>query len=335
MVNLVAVQAELYLKDYASFESFRHRIMDLTSQAVSDLPELPTLLTFPEAIGFPLLITLGNREAYKHAKVGAAVWSLARHTWRKLLRTAWQYRAPSLRAFYAHRSLAAFKVYHDTFAEAARTFGVTIVAGSSFLPHIEQEVIRGLHISNTKVHNTAFTFAPTGTLLGRTPKLYLNPGLESHIGLSRGQFADLNAIKTPVGTLGVAICLDGFYSSVLDYLDGLGAQIVVQPSANHAPWGRPWPGSSELSEGEAWLTHGLRAQVQNRLHVQVGLNPMLVGEVWELQPRGRSSIVVNSRFFPDARLEGYTGLLALASTDNQEELLKTTLNLRTPVAGMM
>ena len=335
MVNLVAVQAELYLEHYASHEAFRKKFLTLTEEAVSGLPDVATLVAFPEAIGFPLLLTLDNTAALSHKKVGSTALDLARRNWQQLLGAAWYYRTPSLKAFYALRSLEAFKVYHDVFSEAARTFGVTIVAGSSFLPHVEKEATRGLHIADTGVRNVAFTFAPTGTLLGRTPKLYLNPGLESRVGLSCGLLGDLHAMQTPVGKLGVAICLDGFYGSVLDHLDGLGAQIVVQPSANHAPWERAWPGDSKLSEGEAWLTHGLRAQLQNRLHVQVGVNPMLVGDVWDLQPRGRSSIVVNGRYFPNRVLEGFAGVVALAETDDSEEIVKATLALKKPVAEVM
>lgn len=331
----MAVQAELYLSDYLSVQSFRQKILALTEEAVSGLPEIPTVVAFPEAVGFPLLLTLNNPDVSRHANVTSAVWALARRSWRELLGAVRRYRTPSIQAFYAARSLAAFKAYRDVFSEAAQTFGVTLVAGSSFLPRIEQEALRGLHVADTRVYNTAFTFAPTGTLLGRSPKLHLNPGLESRIGLSRGTPSDLQAIQTPVGTLGVAICLDAFYSSVIERLDALGVQIVVQPSANHASWERPWPGDRALSEGEAWLAYGLRAGLQDRLHLQVGLNPMLVGEVWDLRPRGRSSIVVNERYFPDTHLEGQPGVLALAGTHDREAWVRATLTLKKDVVNAL
>ena len=56
MVNLVAVQPEVSLENYKTASSFRQKIMGLCEQAVSGLPKHPTLVAFPELIGFPLLL---------------------------------------------------------------------------------------------------------------------------------------------------------------------------------------------------------------------------------------------------------------------------------------
>ncbi|HEX7022415.1 MAG TPA: hypothetical protein VF171_06120, partial [Trueperaceae bacterium] len=145
-------------------------------------------------------------------------------------------------------------------------------------------------------------------------------------GLSRGPADDVRAFLTPVGSVGVAVCLDGFYRSVLDRLDGEGAQVVVQPSANHASWERPWPADGRLREGEAWLQRGLRAQIQDRLSIRYGVNPMMVGDLWDLQARGRSSLVGNRRYVR-AACEGYAGVLALARTSDQEEVVRARVSL--------
>ena len=330
-INLVAVQAEMYLEHYQSAETFRQKILTLTEEAVAGLPEVPTLVAFPEMIGFPLLLGL---DAYSTTKDAADVFGaaslLARSRWREVLSAAWRNHTLSLKTLYLWRAVPAYRAYHDAFAEAARTHQVTVVAGSSFLPHLENEVKRGLHVADKQVHNTAFTFGPTGTVLGRTHKVYLNPGAETGSGLARGRLGDLHAIETPVGKVGVALCLDGFYSSVIDRLDGLGAHVVVQPSANHAPWERPWPGDPALSEGEAWLRHGLRAGLQDRLNLRYGVNPMLVGDLWDLSARGRSSLVANRRFVPETELDGYPGLLALAETPDRETFVRATVALEPP-----
>ena len=318
----------MYLEHYRSAKTFRQKILTLTEKAIAGLPEVPTLVAFPEAIGFPLLLTLDGFETTKDAaSVSNAAFALARVRWRGVLAAAWRYRTFSLSTLYLWRALPAYRAYHDAFAEAARTYRVTIVAGSSFLPHLENEAVRGLHVADKRVYNTAFTFGETGTLLGRTHKVYLNPGAESSSGLQRGRLDDLYAQETPVGRVGVALCLDGFYSSVIERFDGLGAQIIVQPSANHASWERPWPGDASLSEGAAWLRYGLRALVQDRLHLRYGVNPMLVGDVWDLAARGRSSLVANCRFVPEAVLDGHPGLLALAETAERETFVRATVAL--------
>ena len=310
---------------YVSAEAFRTKIMLLAEEAVAEAKGLPTLLAFPELIGFPLLIALENPAALQAKTVAGAALDWARRAWPELLGTVWRRRVFGPQSFFLARALPAWRVYKETFAEAARTFGVTINAGSSFLPHIEEEAMRGTHIADGHVYNTSFTFGPTGTLLRPTRKCYLTSGAEMRSGLSRARVNDFAPVHTPVGRLGVAICLDAFYSSVLAQLDGMGTQIVVQPSANAALWDRRWPGDTNLSEGEAWLTYGLRAGVQNRLHICYGVNPMLVADLWDLSFRGRSSIVANTRFQPGAEMEDRPGLVAIAPTAEREAWVRASV----------
>ena len=212
-------------------------------------------------------------------------------SWPKMLSSAWQHKYLGLSLIYLPSALEAYRVYTSAFSEAAKTFGVTIVAGSSLLPYISYEPSLGLHIANPRVHNTSFIFNPKGYLLGQSQKVHLTPGLESNMGLSRGRLQDLQVIHTPVGKVGVAICLDAFHDSVIGHLDGLGAEIIVQPSANNAPWTRPWPKDSTLTEGEAWFRYGLTETLASTQNIRYGVNPMLIADLWELRFEGLSSII--------------------------------------------
>jgi predicted amidohydrolase len=320
MINLVAVQAEMALEHYLSEATFQQKIFSLMEQATAALPEGPTLVAFPEIIGLPLILTLGATQQ-EITSLPAAVRRLLRRRWQRVISV----RSPSVfRRLYAVNAVSAFDVYTRVFASASRTFGVTIVAGSIFLPTVDQEAARSLHIADYRPYNTAFTFAPTGRVLGRSHKIHLTPGLESQIGLSRGTLPELPVMYTPAGRVGVAICLDAFYTSVVDHLDGQGAQIVVQPSANHAPWSRPWPHETALTEGEAWLRYGLRQQLQARQNLHYGINPMLIGDLWGLVAEGRSSIVANTAYYP-VTTEGYAGLVAIAPNAASEEVVRVTL----------
>ena len=310
--------------DYVRADTFRAKALHLCEEAVAGLPAAPTLVAFPELIGLPLLLALGNERGAQAKSIFEAVSGLLRDDWRGLLRSVRRERSLDPRVLYAWRGTAAYAQYHDVFAEAARAFGVTVVAGSSFLPSAELEVTRGVHVVGRRAYNTSLTFGPTGTLLGQTRKCYLMPA-EARAGLSRARASELPITDTPVGKLGVAICLDAYYHTVMAHLDGGGARVVVQPSANDAPWERPWPADPSRSEGEAWLEHGLRASVQNRLNIRLGVNPMLVGELWELAPRGRSSIVANRRYYPGVTTEGYEGVLALAQTADQQAFVRATV----------
>lgn len=320
--QLVAVQAKMSLDHYRDAAAFRRKVLELTEEAILGLDRLPTLIAFPEAIGFPLLLTLsGNPNILRSRRLTQAITALGRGELASAVRTMAARRIGPLRALYHLRAKDAFVAYAGAFAEAARFARATIVGGTIFLPQIELEASRGLHVAADVVRNTAFTFAPSGLLLDRTHKRYLTAGLESRVGLVGSDAAAVHTFTAPVGKVGIAICLDGFYGSTFERLDGLEATVVVQPSANFAKWSRPWPADSNLCEGDAWFARGLRSQIQDRMHIRVGVNPMLVAELWDLEAEGRSSIVVNHRF-QDAAVEGLDGMLAVASSCDRQEVVR-------------
>lgn len=324
-VHLIAVQAELRLPNYRSPEAFAAWVLELSRQAVAGLDDAPKLLAFPETVGLPLLLTPHYTEVSRRSRSGAAL-AVLRREWRGVVRAAVTHHVFGPQAFFVARALGAYQAYVGAFSEAAQQTGATIVAGSHFLPHLEHEASRGLHVADGRVQNVSYTFSPTGTVLGRSAKRYLTPGLESRLGLTRAVPENVRVLETPAGRVGVALCLDGFYSSVLETLDGLGAQVVVQPSANYAPWTRRWPPDNAYSEGEAWLSLGLRQGVRGRQNIRYGVNPMLVGGMFGLQAEGRTSIVANP-LYADAETEGYGGVLALAGTCDREEIVRRTITL--------
>lgn len=321
-MNLVAVQADMKLTDYESAEHFRKKIMHLSEKALDGLPDAPTLLAFPELIGLPLLLSLGYFEnVSRQTSIRGAMLSYLKTAWRQIWQAAWKHKQFGLAALYLPQAVPAYLAYKDAFTEAAKAHAVYMIAGSIFLPPIEEEASRGIHVAKGQVFNTSFSVSPGGNLLGRSQKVYLTQGAESGAGLSRGKLSDLQPINTALGKVGVAICLDAFYSSVIEQFDGLGTEIIVQPSANHADWQRPWPPDPKLTEGEAWLNYGLLKAVQGREHIRLGLNPMMVGKVWDLEASGRSSLVYNPKFYPSLKTER-PGLAAIADSAHEEAFVR-------------
>ncbi|MEX2502836.1 MAG: nitrilase-related carbon-nitrogen hydrolase, partial [Trueperaceae bacterium] len=175
-----------------------------------------------------------------------------------------------------------------------------------------------------RARNRALTFGPEGTLLGVSDKAFLDAGPESRIGLTPGRIEDLRPFGSPVGPVGVAICLDAFHDEVVGRLDGQGARILVQPSANLASWTRPWPPDPRLLEGEAWWRHGLPRALHARQHLRAGVNPMLVGSAFGLTPRGRSTIVVAGAAGVDGLPDG---IVAVAPSDDEAAIVRTVTTL--------
>ncbi len=328
-LHLVAVQAALQADAFIGPDAFAAWVLDLARQGVAGAPpDVPVLLAFPELVALPLTFTLAGGGSPPPA--GATLLQAGRRSlrrdWPGVARAALRHAAFGPAAVHLARARAVHRVYLAAFAAAARDTGATVVAGSALLPELAVEDGDGARPTGSRVHNVAYVLAPSGALLGRARKVHLTPGLEARAGLARGRLADLPVMQAGWGKLGVAVCLDGWREDVLAHLDALGAQVVVQPSANDASWDRPWPQDPRLSEGEAWLTRGLSAGLRGRASLRYGLNPMLVGELLGFAPRGRSSIVTGAAS-GGPWCEGRRGVLALASSSDAEEVVSATVEL--------
>ncbi len=335
-LHLAAVQVAWSPAMYASPQAFRERVMALAEEAVAGAGECARLIAYPELVGLPLLLTAsGDPRALEAPTFASALARLAPAHAGRWLRTAWRSRRFGPAAVYGSYAVDAYRIWFDTFAATARATNSVVVAGSAFLPDVDEEPSLGWHVRDWRVNNAALTIAPNGKLLARTAKVHLTRGSESRAGLHRGRLEDLRVARTSAGRVGVAVCLDGFHERVLSTLDALGAQVVVQPSANDAPWERPWPPDPRRSEGDAWLGEGLQRRIQGRASLRYAVNPMLVGDAFGLAPRGRSSIAANlaldaapaepqqreAKVAPD-EMRTWPGLLALASDAEREQVVK-------------
>jgi predicted amidohydrolase len=326
---LAAVQMAWRAEDYASAEAFSARVLDLTRRATEGAAGAPALVAFPELVGLPLLLTAAGDPRALHARgIDAALAALARTQFGRWHASAWRHRRFGLGAIYTCYGVSAFRAYRDAFTAAARDTGAVIVAGSAFLPTVDDEPSLGLHVVDTAAHNTSL-IVDAGGVIGWAHKVHLTRGREERAGLQRGALADLHPVETAFGRVGVAICLDAFFEGVVGMLDGRGARILVQPSANDAPWDRPWPPDPARREGAVWLQDGLRARLQGRSHLRYGINPMMVGDLLGLRPRGRSTVVAN---VAATGLGGDTdppGVLAIAPDAEREAIVRVRVPLPT------
>ncbi len=351
-VHLIAVQARMDAPDYGSAEAFRARIDELARVALerptgtpAGTPALPTLLAFPEAIGLPLPFALadpGVARALRDGRpLGRALGSAALRGWRR-----WLPAVPraGLGALWHLGALEADAVVREVFQAVAVRYGVTVAAGSLPLPFVDREAALGDHVRLARVRNTAYLFGPDGRVLDRTEKV-VPTALERRVGIRPGSLSDLRVAETPVGRVGTAICLDAFHRSVLEHFDACGAEIVLQPTANHAAWRRPWPPDPRRSEAEAWLAFGVRAGIRGCRSIRVAVNPMLVGDVGPLHARGRSTISVNPRLVGGDEAEAarpagakgaddvdarWPGLIALAPDAASEAVVRAVVDLGAP-----
>ncbi|TBH20086.1 nitrilase-related carbon-nitrogen hydrolase [Thermus thermamylovorans] len=255
--TLLALQAEVRPEHYRSGKAFRERVFALLEPLAGTPP--PRLAALPELFGLPLLLHL---EGEFHP--------------RELLRdplSPWR------------RARQAYGVFREAMAEAARAFGTYLLAGTLLSPPYEEELARGRFARTPLFQNLALFFNPEGRLLAQVPKMELTP---PERWLRRGSFGP-HLVETRAGKVGILICLDGFFERHLDRVDAWGAQILLQPSANPAPWDRPWPWDPSRKEGEVWLASA-RERLLGRENLRLLLNPMLNGRILGLAFEGRSGI---------------------------------------------
>ncbi len=315
MAFLAGVQSKLELDAYVSSQAFEAWIVGQTKLALKSRDSHETaLVAFPELIGLPLLFFLERKVTA--FKIQDAALELARESWLEALKFGLQFQNFSASGFILPRATRLFEVFAKAFSIAARETNSFIAAGSSFLPGVEVEAAKGLHLADGRVQNVSFLFAPSGKILLRSPKLNLTAGLEKLVGLSRGRLEDVAAALTPLGHVTTLICYDGFFERALEKADSLGTQIIVQPSANAAPWNGAWSAEKSKIEGQEWLARGIMHGIQDRLNIRYALNPMLVGELFDLVFEGRSSISANQSL---TRVEN--PILSIADSHNDFEIV--------------
>ena len=308
-VQLTAVQCRYRPEDYISPDAFLACVDNIVARATNppaDTPtDTPTLIAFPEMFALPLLFGLRVPEVLYQDTLPAAVRPWLRRYGVQILR----HFSSGVASIVRPTAVDAFQVYVETFSQVAKRHGVMIVAGSGLFPAIDHEPSRGWQASSRQVYNLGHVFSDRGKRMGEARKQQLT-ALERRLGISPAP-ALPPVIHAPWGTLAVTLCLDGFFDGIISHLDGQGANIIIQPSANFARWDSPWTAGERYLEGDAWLKFGLRHTIQDRQNIRYGVNPMMVGNLWGMVMEGRSSIVTNTRY-QQAQCEGYTGILKLA-----------------------
>lgn len=313
-VTVATVQFKWKLEDYRSSEAFRLRINKIMEKIRCQAhSRLPLLVAFPEDIGTPMLLFDSYDKIKCKTTFPKAVRSLIMSNLKGVLKYKLKYNVSFIRALILYKSPALEREYVSIFSDAARRYNAYIAAGSITLPEAED----GAHNSPGKdVYNISYFFGPEGNIIGRQKKVYLvDFEGKSGFDLSRGSLGELNVFDTPFGRVGIAICLDAFKEDVCDRLSSLGADIMIQPSANNVEWSK--------EEQEDWLNGAYLCTFKQK-KFKYAINPMMNGNIFDLCFEGQSSIVSHESTLPNMNyslLQPRSGFLSTAKSSNNEEIL--------------
>nr|WP_183988877.1 nitrilase-related carbon-nitrogen hydrolase [Deinobacterium chartae] len=280
--------------DFLDEERFEAWMRGQLEAARHDLaPDRPNLVVLTEFNGLPLLLERARLASRRFTLQGALTLVMFKHLPQAAL-AARQHRVSLIRGLLLARAPRVAQLYLTVCSRLAEEYGVWLLSGSVPLPHFRRGP-RGLEAESGEVYNTAFLFGPQGELVGSADKVYLTD-LEGPAGLdlSGGRLEDLRVYATPVGDLGVATSLDAFRPEVVRHLEAAGCTVLLQPDANAGTWTATEQGTpTRRDQPQAWLDSSWKA-VQESGQLRYAVNPMVVGNLFDLPFDGQSAIVARA-----------------------------------------
>ncbi|MBX3058955.1 MAG: carbon-nitrogen hydrolase family protein [Anaerolineae bacterium] len=302
--NLVGVQSYMTAVQYATADQF-HTHLDgyLAAAQAEGWLHANTIVIFPENIGTWLLLVNENSSIIEAETMDSASKRMVSHHLPRFLWTLPQAagRNRAAGALFRMKAQQIAAVYQDTFAQLAATYGVTIVAGSVFLPQPEWGNGR-LHCTPGPLQNVCCVFASDGRAYPTiTRKVHLVP--DEGALLQGGHLADLPVYDTLAGRLGVLICADSWYPTSYEALAAQEVDIIAVPN-NQGGWHKPWGGYltppvpddvdtadiGRLTEEEAWLKYALAGRMGGS-GARVGMQVFFHGRMWDQVSEGQSIIL--------------------------------------------
>jgi len=318
-LRVFVVQLKQHVDDCITPDGFKERIESLIQSALPYISrKRANLFVFPEYTGYVCCFSgLKGKLARRSQSVAEAFVMLGvsyapqiAHYLSVCPDISYQ------RALYLALTDAVWRPFHEAFSYIAGRYGVYIIATGvvsdtrvsreeddisffadpGFLPtdHVYLPV-------DENVYNQAVVYGPDGSILHRTRKVHLVQTESDLMDLSEGELGGLDVFELSGVNVGIAVCLDAWYSDVIDELIDQGMEFLIQPSANPKLWG--YYTNDDYWEADGWYT-GLWKVVTDRSEIAYGVSSMLTGNLFELPFDGQSSIVAGH---PLGERAGYVG----------------------------
>lgn len=321
-VNIAAVQFKWKMEDYKSRETLQDRVDGILKDIRSKIDNtLPLLVVFPEDIGTPILLFGSYDQIKDTGNFAQAAQALIMANLPGVLKYKFKYGVSFIRSLILSKAAYMEDEYIKIFSSSSKKYNAYIAAGSITLPDFKVKGSRK-KVSNRNVYNISFFFGPDGSIIGKQKKVHLvDFEGKSGFDLCGGELEDLKVFETPFGKVGIAICLDAFKEDVCDTLSLMGADILLQPSANNGQWSK-W-------QQEDWL-NGSYLAVNGRRKFKYAINPMMNGSILDLAFEGQSSIISSEDGLYRKnylQLESADGFISIAKDYNQEEILLSTVKM--------
>lgn len=307
--NLLGIEPYMLPQDYASAEAFFDKLNNYlhTAQRANWLNE-KTVVLFPEHIGTWLVVAGASTGTLHAGTLLAAQRSMVlRHPLKfglHYLTSKETGRAEA--AFFRMKANQMVEIYGDVFSRLARTYAVTIIAGSIILPPLRISS-RGLVLDNGPLRNTSVVYRPDGVPYPRVVgKVF--PTAKELPFITPAAADDIPSFETPAGRLGVLICADSWYPQAYIPAKEQGIEMLAVPSYDvfgMQNWNRTWPGydgwpappdvdpgdAGGIRESQAWRKYSLAGRIRSS-GAPYGMNIFLRGKLWDQDLSGWPATLV-------------------------------------------
>lgn len=296
--NLLGIQPELFPSDYQSVSRLRLKLAAYLDKARDEgLLNDKTVVVLPEHIGTWLVATGEKEQVYGARTLGAAMAWLALGNPLGTLGALWDAEGEDRLgdALLRMKAEPMARDYQTLFGGLAKTYGVTLVAGSIVLP--APRVDGGtLRVGDGPLYNVSLVFGPDGHPLGQPQRKVSSSGGERRVtGAARRD--DLDVVDTPAGRLGVLFYADSEDAASHAELARHGAQLLAVPAfvgERHRDQADRLLQPAPLPPSACPLPPSVAAAPASPLRasgVQAGIAVFMRGRLWDLGSAGRSLVL--------------------------------------------
>ncbi|MHB9110957.1 MAG: nitrilase-related carbon-nitrogen hydrolase [Armatimonadota bacterium] len=307
--NLLGLQPRLAPADYASADRlFRRLDAHCAAARRAGVLNEKTVVLLPEHLGTWLAAAGEKAGVYRAASVREAMLLMAASNLPAFLYhlAGAREREWGLATVIRMKAAATAAGYHRIMSTLAQRYRAHIVAGSLLLPdpHVRNGVLCAGH---GPLYNATPCYGPDGRV--REPlvkKIY--PVAEELPVIRAGCCEDLPVFPTPAGRLGILICADSWFPDCYEALRSQGVELIAVPSLSTDLVGMtlPWDGYSgapppadvdpadigRLTRAQAWKQYALASRLATS-GARAGMNIFYQGRLWEMQPAGRASAIMD------------------------------------------
>jgi predicted amidohydrolase len=303
--NIIGMQPYLTTSCYANAASF-YAVLNtcLAAAKKNNLLNTKTIVVFPEYIGSWLVAANEKNKVYDSTSTISEALTL------QVLSNLFRYIPAYLsctsadktrEALFRMKQATILRIYQDVFSRLAKTYGITIVAGSVVLASPAISPSGRIITGDGKLYNTSVVFSGDGKVLSPLVKKIF-PISDEQGFTCAADTAQSPVFNTPAGRLAVLVCADSWFPAAYRQLINR-ADVIAIPSLGSADsiWTSPWNGYNgfaapadvdtladyhHITEGDAWAKYAM-AKRAPAVGIRNGMNVFFTGRLWDMHPEGR------------------------------------------------